>query len=245
MPAPSPFIWFLLVFTIWMLSDAIRRRAGWFWYLVILVAPLGAVIYFAVVKLPSITTSRSVSNSSRDSTIPGAPQKKLTSTYFASSLDRADQLEQAERYDEAVPLYQGALTRDAGNLRAMHGMARCELGLGHPRVAIALLEQLLSMDREYGNFGAALDYADALWLAGQRQDTLDLLEGLAKATDCVNHQLAYAHYLAEAGDLAKAQAEVRRVVDEHGALPASEQLKDQYWIERATQMLEKWDLRSE
>ena len=245
MPAPSPFIWILLVFTIWMLSDAIRRRAGWFWYLVILVAPLGAVIYFVMVKLPSITSVRVLSSSSNDPATLGVPQKRLTPSFMNTNMDRADQLEEAEQYDEAVPIYQEVLTIDANDLRALHGMARCELGLGHPRVAVALLEQVLNIDREYRNFGAALDYADALWLAGQKQDTLDLLEGLIKATGRVNHRLAYAHYLATNGDVVRAQAEAKRVIDEHGALPASEQLKDQYWIERATQMMAEWDSVSE
>ena len=161
------------------------------------------------------------------------------------SLKRADQLEESERYDEATPLYQDALAKDVNDLRALHGMARCELGLGHPQVAVALLEQVLSADREYRNYGAALDYADALWLAGQKHDTLELLEGLVKVTHRINHRLALAHYLAANGEVDKARSEVKQIIDEHAALSASEQLKDKSWIDRATRMLTDWESASE
>ena len=246
MPAPSPFIWILLVFTIWMLSDAIRRRAGWFWYLVILIAPLGAVIYFVIVKLPDFSAARSSAPGKvGESANPATQHRRFSSGFLAPSLDRADQLEEAGRYDEAVPIYQEALANDPNDLRALHGMARCELGLGHPRVAVALLEQVLNTDREYCNYGAALDYADALWLADQKQDTLELLQGLVRATRRVNHRLAYAHYLATNGDLENARSEAQSVINEHAALSASEQLKGQRWIERAKAMLAEWEQNSE
>ncbi len=241
MPVPGPFIWILLAFSIWMLSDAIRRRAGWFWYLIILVAPLGAVIYFVAVKLPSITASRAGSPLGIAVPNSAAPHRKLSSGFLTSSLERADQLEEAEQYDQAVPIYQEVLVHDANNLRALHGMARCELSLGHAQVAVALLEQVLNIDREFRNFGAALDYADALWFAGQKQDTIDLLDGLVKVTGRVNHRLAYAHYLAANGDIEKARTEANQVIEEHDALPKSEQQKQQLWLDRAAQMLSEWD----
>jgi hypothetical protein len=245
MPAPSPFLWILLVFTVWMLSDAIRRRAGWFWYLVILVAPLGPVIYFVLVKLPNIATGRSTPGAMDGRGSSAVPSNRLSSGFLTPSLDHADQLEQAERYDEAVPIYQDALASDPSDLQALHGLARCELGLGHPRVAVSLLEQVLNSNREYRNYGAALDYADALWLAGQKQDALELLEGLVNTTVRVNHRLAYAHYLAQSGDLARAKSEVQRAIDQHTQMSAAEQLRDQRWIERANQMIAEWDANLE
>ena len=238
-PLQGPLIWVLLIFSIWMLSDAIRRRAGWFWYIVILAAPLGAVIYFVAVKLTGM------SGRSSEATLAGlgsvsASNKKIALTLLSSQLDRADQLEAADQYDEAVHIYEEALERDPNCLRALHGMARCELGLGHPRAAVTLLEKIMNADREFGNFGAALDYADALWLAGQRQDTLDLLRGLVGTTGRMNHRLALAHYLAENGDAADAKSEAQRVIHDHAALSAEEQMRQQRWRDRATQMLGEW-----
>ena len=240
MHVPNSYIWISFIFTFWMLFDAVRRRAGWFWYMVALIAP---IIYFMIVKLPSLLTGRA--GIIGEPGALGAQSMRPSSSLLAANLNRADQLEEIERYDEAVPIYQEALANDPNDLRALHGMARCELGLGHPRVAVTLLEQVLNVDREYCNYGAALDYADALWLAGQKQDALELLEGLTRTTGRVNHRLAYAHYLAMNGDLVRARAEVQKVIDDHGSLPASEQLQDQRWIERAQRMLADWDQASE
>ena len=234
MPAHSPLIWILLVFSIWMLSDAIRRRAGWFWYLVILVAPLGAVIYFVAVKLPNL--------SSRTGAGTQGPGLKLDvkPSLLVTNLDRADRLEESDQYDEAMPIYQAALERDATDLRALHGTARCELGLGHPLAAVALLEQVLNTDRAYRNYAVALDYADALWLAGQKQDTLDLLRGLAELTNRINHRLALAHYLAETGQFDDAKGEVQRAIQTHAEMPADEQARQRRWLDRANEMLAQW-----
>jgi len=239
MPVHGPLVWVIIIFSIWMLSDAIRRRAGWFWYLVILAAPLGAVIYFVAVKL--------LSTPGRPSGVPPTSPAAASSRsvrpatgLLQNGLDRADKLEAAERYDEAVPIYEEALARDPNNLRAMHGMARCQLGLGDPRAAIELLEKVLNTDREFGDFGAALDYADALWLAGRQQDTLDLLRGLVNLTGRINHRLALAHYLGESGDPPSAKAEAERAIADHGALSVEEQMRQRHWIERANQMLAQW-----
>jgi len=174
------------------------------------------------------------------SPVTNLPRKRFSSSAFLPSLERADQLEESERYDEAVPIYQEALEVDSKNLRALHGMARCELGLGHPRIAVTLLEQVLNVEREYRNYAAALDYADALWMAGQKQDTLELLDGLVHSTGRLNHRLAFAYYLAANDDLVKARAEAQRVLDEHSALDPEQQRNEQYWRERAEQMLAEW-----
>ena len=240
LPVSNSYVVVVSVFIVWMLFDAARRRVAWFWYPVIVLAPL---IYFLFVKLPAMILTRAASDSGTDSTPLGSSGR--SSGFLTLNLDRADQLEESECYGEAIPIYQEALAKDAHDLRALHGMARCELGLGHPSVAVTLLEQVLTADRDYRNYGAALDYADALWLAGQKQDTLELLEGLVKNTGRVNHRLAFAHYLGSFGDIQRARSEVGKVIDENAALPPSEQLKDKFWIERATRMLADWEPASE
>lgn len=240
MPVQGPLLWVLLIFSIWMLSDAIRRRAGWFWYIVILAAPLGAVIYFVAVKLPN-TSGRPRESLPAVSASDGPRSSgRLRTSLAPNNLDRADELEAADQYNEAIPMYEEALERDPNNLRAMHGMARCELGSGHPRSAVERLERVLSADREFANFGAALDYADALWLAGQRQDTLELLRGLVTLTGRINHRLALAYYLAESGERASAILEAQRAIEDHGSLPPTEQARQQRWAERAREMLAQW-----
>jgi len=234
--ATSPYFWIGIGFTAWMLLDATRRRVDWFWYLVALLTPF---IYFLMVKLPN-NPAIPTPGSEVNPTIVNGQKSPVGSGQLPPNLERADQLEEAERYDEAMPIYRESLEFVSDDLRALHGMARCELGLGHPSIAVTLLEKVLNTDREYRGYAAALDYADALWLAGQKQDTLELLDGLVHATGRPNHRLAYAYYLAAHGDLPKAQAETRRVIDEHSALPQQQKQDDQHWRDRAEQMLTEW-----
>ena len=108
----SPYFWIGVVFTIWMVLDASRRRVDWFWYLVALLTPF---IYFLMVKLPN---NPAIPEAGSNSEVPqvGKSKRRLGSSPFLPNLDRADQLEEIEHYDEAVPLYQEALDHDPNNL---------------------------------------------------------------------------------------------------------------------------------
>lgn len=230
----------LLAFTVWMLVDAYRRHAPLHWFLLIfLFSPFGAIVYFFAVKLKDFRGSEAKLTS-----VGGMDLQKLFS--FAvriggDELDQADELERRDDYRGAEPLYRAALLRTPDNKRALHGLARCREGQGDYQEACQLFETLLSMDREYADFGAALDYADALWSANRSLEALELLESLADHTNRINHRLAFAHYLALSGDARRAKGEIRRALTEQQALPPGDQRRHRGWIERANTMLTELD----
>ncbi len=236
-PTPQvPFYFYLLLaFGVWMLVDAYRRRAALHWYFVILFVPFGALIYFFFVKLRDFRPAEPRQASER----PDAGSRMSSPSILPTERDlqRADALEAEERYGEASILYEAQLERDPKDLRALHGLGRCRLGQNRTAEAVELFERLLLLDREYANYSAALDYADALWAAGQRQDTVELLENMANVTGRINHRLALAHYLIESGRKVEARREIERALSEHSAAPAEVQRRGRSWAERAQKML--------
>ncbi|MGC4067524.1 MAG: PLD nuclease N-terminal domain-containing protein [Polyangiaceae bacterium] len=239
-----PYAYVLLAFSLWMLVDAARRRAPSYWYFVILFLPFGAVIYFLFVKLRDARTESDEASRGRSSSSPSNPLLDLgRSTDAAPSLAQADQLEENERYEEAESIFRRAIAREPENLQALHGLGRSLLGLGRARESLEYFEHLLELDRSYRNYGAALDYADALWDAGQKMDTIELLEQLAAHTKRINHRLALAHYIGELGQKTRAAAEVRAAIDDEQVRPDASSERSRRWIERARAMLAAFEAR--
>ena len=72
LPVSNTYVVIVSIFIVWMLFDAGRRRVAWFWYPIILLAPL---IYFLFVKLPAMISGRGASDSSADSAASGSPER--------------------------------------------------------------------------------------------------------------------------------------------------------------------------
>jgi hypothetical protein len=230
----SPYAYLLsAAFMIWMLVDAWRRRVPPHWYFIIVVMPFGAVFYFVMVKLRDYREGVTRSSFGPVESVRPYPGSLLPNP----SLDRADALEAREQYAEAEPLYRAVLAVDASNKRALHGLSRCLLGAGNAVGSIEHFEKLLELDREFSDYSAALDYADALWAADQKSDCIELLERVADLTGRINHRLALGHYLAEFGQIDRAMREIERALDEaRGPALVFDDRKRQ-WIERGRQML--------
>ena len=103
--------------------------------------------------------------------------------------------------------------------------------------AVEYLEKLLGEDNAYRDYGAALDYAEALWRNGQRDDTVEVLEGLVAISTRVNHHVALAHYLQEDGRTARAREVLERGLANWETSPDFVQRRDEKWARRARKML--------
>jgi hypothetical protein len=240
LPEVPPYVFLLLAFTVWMLVDAYRRRAPLHWFILIfLFSPFGAIVYFFVVKLKDMRSPSP--NPQADATPRSLPFSLFSGRLGTDELGQADEFERQEQYRMAEPLYRSVLLQRKDDKRALHGLARCRHAEGDYREAIELFETLLSLEREYANFGAALDFADTLWSAGRRADALELLETLANFTHRINHRLAHAHYLSLSGDVRRARTEIGRALTEYQALTPDLRRRHQVWVDRANTMLAELD----
>jgi tetratricopeptide (TPR) repeat protein len=236
------YIYVWLAFNAFMIYDAFRRKAPTYWYFIILFFPFGVFIYtFAVV----LRNARFETESQKEPTEDPNSSPSIVPFFAANQvdLDQADRLEASEKYEEAVPFYRRALELSATNKRALHGLGRCFTGLGRAKEALDYYEKLLELDREYRDYSAALEYADALWESNQRNDCLELLERLADHTDRINHRLAFAHYLTEASDITRARQVIRQALENATLATHASDLKNRQWIERGEQMLAELDAR--
>ncbi len=228
-----------IAFNVWMIVDAIRRRAEFYWYLIILFVPFGSLIYFALVKVKDWKSGKPALPSKSAGGIEELRKKLVLTPSVANKLELADALEAAERHDEAAPLFREVLSQADDNKQALHGLARCEMGAGNFAAAVDHFDRLLNLDNAYRDYSAALDYAEALWQNGQRDDAIDLLTGLVGVSTRVNHHVALAHYLSTDGRTPRAREVLEKGLSNFDSSPDFVRRRDEKWAKRAQKMLDE------
>lgn len=224
-------------FQVWMLIDAIRRRSSFIWKLLIFLIPLAAIIYFFVFKLPELLGRRPAASRPSGPTLEELSELARQTPSELNKLAYADRLVELSRFSEAIGRYREVLRQNRDCKEALHGLARALLNLGRPREAVEELATLMELEPAFRDYTAALDYAEALWQAGQQEDTIGLLTGLVSVTKRINHRLALAHYSKERGDSITARNELDLALSEFASLPESQRKREQRWADRARKQL--------
>ena len=230
----------ITAFTVWMIIDAVRRRAEYYWFLIIIFfAPFGGLIYFFAVKVKDFRLGAAP-------VVPAKPvgpslaqlrELALESPSIANRLAFGDALRQARKYRDAVTEYEFVLQRDEKCKEALHGVGLCHIELGSHVDAVERLSKLMDIDPRYRDFLAALDYAEALWLDGRRDLALEVLEDIALTSTRIEHSLAYANYLALAEETARARQVLESALKDYEQSPTFVQRRDRGPAREAEKLL--------
>lgn len=236
---PVLFYYAAIAFNLWMIIDAVRRRAELYWLFIILLVPFGGVIYFALVKVKDYGLGKRGAKAPKRGQLAALKSQLETTPSLSNKLALADALEENDQCDDATPLYREALANDPDNKQALHGLARCAMSRQDFAEATELLDRLLRIDNAYRDYSAALDYAEALWGNGQHQDVIELLEGLTSVSRRMNHHMALAHYLVEDGRYDRARDVLENALELYQSSPEHVQKRDKQWASRAKDLKNK------
>ena len=239
----------LIPFTVWLLFDALRRRAALHWFLIVLLlAPFGGgIVYFVFVKLRDYNFSwlPKLDTASQAQSLENLQKVAQEAPSFENRLRLALALEDGAQHAQALLLFRDLVREEPKVLEVNLGLARALVGHGDSRAAFPYFEQVLESDRDFANFSAALEYADALFCADERQDAVELVRALSEHTRRPNHRLAHAHYLIRSGEPERARSELERLISEFEALPKATRSQQQRWEIRARELLAELDLPAE
>ena len=239
-PPLQAFVILMFVFQLWMLADSMRRRSPLLWNVLIFLIPLAAILYFVFVKAPEMLGRRpAFSSSSRPggSTLEEIAELARQTPSEANRLAFAEKLAELQRLPEAVGRYREVLRQNKDSKEALHGLARVLLTLGRPQEAVEELANLMELDREFRDYSAALDYAEALWKSGGQEDAIGLLTGLVSVSRRIDHRMALASYLKDRGDSVTARSELDQALRDFEAQPDSVRQRDHQWADRARKLL--------
>jgi hypothetical protein len=201
---------------IWMLVDAIQRGAAPYWYCIIICVPFGAVVYFFMLKAPELglgwgaTRYRPVGTKQRRVDLGELRYRFEQNPSLANEALLATALYDAGEYGEAEARYRGVLHRDDQYLRARYGLSLCHIAQGSHSAAAGELRVLLDRERSYADYRAWLDLAACLRAAGDIDKSIECLTGLLAACPRMDHIVALADALIEAGRAEEARAHLER-----------------------------------
>jgi hypothetical protein len=195
-------ILFLLqtAFSIWMLVDAIRRRAPEYWWLIILI-PFGEWVYFFAVKLPDMRFGSTIGRRlfTRRVSLDELRALFKETPSHENRLRLAQSLHDHQQYEEASELFEKVLRNDEDDKESLYGYALCCLKIDKRDMAVRALERLIDIELTFQDYAPCEDLA-ALYQEDGRQDlAIALLQRACKQSQRIGPRRILAGYLLDAG----------------------------------------------
>ncbi len=229
-------------FSLWLVFDAVRRGAAYYWYLIIMM-PFGEWVYFFAVKIhdPEFDWARELYKklTTRKVTLEERRYRVEQSPSFANKLELAQALYDAQIHAEAAEVFAEALAMDGDSREALYGLALAKSATRDYEEAIPRFRSLIEMDPSFRDYAAYSDLADALAQSGRLEEVHELLSRLVTSSPRLGHRVLHAHYLLAGGMKDKAREQLEAGLSEYDQAPKYVKRKNRAWAQRAKKMLKQ------
>lgn len=230
----------ILLFNLWMIIDAIRRKE-WMWVVILLLFPgLGTLWYFFYIYRDSPPT--------RGFELPGAHERRRIRELQAQihHLDKAhhysqlgDVYFQQGKLAQAEAGYRAALERDPQDLDTRAHLGQCLLRLKRPAEARPLLEGVVTENpkHDYGHTMMAL--AETLTALGETDNALLYWQHITQNHSYPRAKVQLAELYLAQNQPGLARAELQEVLAEDPHAPPFQRRRDRVWVSRAKHLMRK------
>lgn len=229
----------VLLFNLWMIIDAIRKRE-WPWVLYMFLMPgLAAVWYFFhMFRGPT----------SRGFELPGASDRRRIKELQAQihHLDKAhhhsqlgDVYFQQGKYAKAEVCYRAAMERDGNDPDTRAHFGQCLLRQKRAAEARPLLEGVLRDNPKHDYNHTAMAYAETLTALGETANALKSWEYVVANNSYPRAKVQLAELCATQGQSELARAQLKDVLADDPHAPAYQRRRDRVWVSRARALLRK------
>jgi len=231
----------LLLFNLWLVIDAIRRRE-WIWVVILLALPgIGTLWYFFHVY-------RGSGSGMSGFELPGAQSRRRIKELQAKihHLDKAhhhSQLGDVYFSQGKLPLaeasYRAAMERDPQDIDTRAHLGQCLLRQKRPAEARPLLEGVMHENpkHDYGHTMMAL--AETLTALGETDNALLYWQHITANHSYPRAKVQLAELYAAKGKTAEARAELTDVLQDDPHTPAFQRKRDRIWVRRARALMRK------
>ena len=230
----------VMLFNLWMIIDAIRKRE-WMWVGILVLFPgLGTLWYFFYIfRGPTVTSGFE---------LPGAHQRRRIRELQAQihHLDKAhhhsqlgDVYFQRGKLAQAEACYRAALERDPQDLDTRAHLGQCLLRLKRPAEARSLLESVMleKPEHDYGHSMMAL--AETLTALGETENALLYWQHITQNHTYPRAKVQLAELYAATNQPDLARAELKEVLTDDAHAPAFQRRRDRVWVGRARTLARK------
>lgn len=223
-----------LAFSLWMLYDAYHRRAEPFWYWVILLAqPLGAIAYFCTHKLPELGGASWWPLGPRRPSLEELRYRAEQLPTLATRLELAEGLIEHGHHAEAIAPLEAALKAEPDHCRVLFLLALCHTEQGHPERALPLLDRVMARDRAWSDYRAWRLLVAARAQHGDSLGALAACRDLVRLSPTLEHQCLLVERLLADGLTDEAHTVLETSLEEHRYAPAPVRRRNRRWASHA------------
>ena len=235
-----------LIFSIILCVHAVRTNQNMFWLWIILVIPLGNIVYLVAIVLPSMlggTTARRMGAATRAALDPGRDYRSAKSAHDDSpTVGNAMRLASAAaalgRYDEAERLYADAARGiHADDPTLLLGRANALLELSRYQDALTVLEQLGHNVDEGRSPQTALALGRACEGVGRIQEADSAYAWAAERMPGLEAMARYAAFMARHGRRPEAERMVADIDQRIARIKGPLRVEARGWRDLAAQAL--------
>ncbi len=227
-------------FSLWMLVDAARRGAAYYWYPIIML-PFGELVYFFSVKIhdPEFLWLKMALHrlTTRKVTIEQLRFRTENSPSYENQVALAQALHDRKEFAEAAELFEKVLGSYGESSEALFGLAHCQVGMGNHAAAVKTLRALLALEPAYEDYHPWAMLADSLHRAGRLEEALEVTAQLVEKSPRLNHRIYYAHYLRLSEKRAESRRQLEIALMEHQNAPRFLRRRQGSWARQAKQLL--------
>jgi len=229
-----------VVLMVMALVHYVRRQPSFYWfYLIIFLGPLGALIYLAIEWLPELFDPgafRFVERGRRVREVESAiRQNPSAGNYEELGLLRLDKSDWAG----ARACFDKALAQRADSLDPFYRRGLAEVELGDFAAARTDLEHVVTADPGYDFQRAAGLLALADWKTGNIERAKRLFVEVLRNSTLTETQLHYAEFLAETGQREEAKRQAIRIRDKHAQMPGFQRRRERKLFRRNAALLRR------
>jgi hypothetical protein len=219
----------------------IRRRPDNYWFFVILfLGPLGAIIYLLVEALPDVGLV--------GQSFKVFPRRKRIGELVAEIRDNPS----AGNYEELGGLYMDdgnlpsaraafdkAIAARADTLDPFYRRGVCALLLGDAAAALPDLERVVGKESDYDFQRAAGLLAHAYAQTGQKEKAEAIFRHVTITSTSSETYLNFADLLASEGRNAEAREWAQKVLDKKNSMPGYQKRRERPWFRKAKEVLKR------
>jgi hypothetical protein len=211
----------------------VMKRPDFYWlWIILLLGPLGALIYLAVEALPELTDPgafRFVARGSRKRELEAA----VVDNPSAGNYEELGQIYLDEsNWAKAKAAYDRAISARTDSVDPFYRRAVAEYELGDFQAAVPDLERTVNEDARYDFQRAAGLLAYAYWKTGQKDRAAQMFEAVTRTSTLTETQYHYAELLAADGKKEEARQILDGILGKRRSMPGFQRRRERPWFRR-------------
>jgi len=232
------FSWWGILLRIVAIVHFIRRRPDFFWIWVILIHPIGALVYIAVEVIPDAGLLRS--------SFQVFPRRRRINELERAILDNPSAGNYEElgllylddgNFAQARACYDKAIASRADDVDAFYRRGVAEVELGDFAAAVPDLERAVSSDADYDFHRAKGLLGWAYAQTGQAEKANAMFREATRISTISETYYHYALFLQSQGRVAEARVWAQKILDKKPTMPGYLRRRERPWFRKASGLL--------